>query len=90
MAPAPEVRPYAMAVAPMRAVAGMLPPSREAAQERGGESSQGRMPTQGDVYLDGIRMGRWIADHLARAAERPQGGSTGFDGRMSPSLGGIL
>jgi hypothetical protein len=46
--------------------------------------------TQGDVYLDGARMGRWMADTLARAASRPMGGMTGFDGRMGPAWPGSL
>ena len=47
-------------------------------------------PTQGDVFLDGTRMGRWVARDLARAASRPQGGSTFFDPRMGPSWPGTL
>lgn len=63
--------------------------SREDSVATGGET-QGRAMAQGDIYLDGARMGRWIADRLARDAERPQRGGTGFDGRMSPSWGGTL
>jgi hypothetical protein len=53
--------------------------------------SQGNAgPTQGDVYLDGVRMGRWMASTLAREASRPQGGTTHFDPRMGPSWPGTL
>ena len=52
----------------------------------GGESG----PSRGDVYLDGTRMGRWIADRMAREAGRPQGGSTGFDARMGPAWNGTM
>jgi hypothetical protein len=45
---------------------------------------------QGDIYLDGARMGRWIVERLAREAERPRSGGTSFDGRMSPAWGGTL
>lgn len=37
----------------------------------------------GDLFLDGIHLGRWVVDQLNRAAERPQTGTTGFDPRMS-------
>ncbi len=47
-------------------------------------------PSRGDVYLDGARMGRWIADRMAREAGRPQGGSTGFDARMGPAWNGTM
>jgi hypothetical protein len=40
-------------------------------------------PMQGDVYLDGTRLGRWMVDHLAREAGRPPAGTTNFDPRLS-------
>jgi hypothetical protein len=45
-------------------------------------SSQARGPVSGDVYLDGAKLGRWIADRLAREIARPQSGMTGFDPRL--------
>jgi hypothetical protein len=45
-------------------------------------SSQARGPVTGDVYLDGSKLGRWIADRLAREIARPQSGMTGFDPRL--------
>ncbi len=47
-------------------------------------------PVQGDVYLDGARVGRWMSDRLAREADRPQGGVTSFDPRLGPAWPGSL
>lgn len=47
-------------------------------------------PIGGDVFLDGTRVGTWLADHLAREAGRPQSGATGFDPRLSPAWPGTL
>jgi hypothetical protein len=40
---------------------------------------------QGTIYLDGVRLGRWIIDHLARHASRPVAGIAGIDPRISAS-----
>ena len=45
-------------------------------------------PAGGDVFLDGMLMGRWIARHLAREAGLPSSGPTGFDPRRSPERPG--
>lgn len=42
----------------------------------------------GDVFLDGVRVGRWLSDKLARAANAPPSGSTAFDPRMGPTWPG--
>jgi hypothetical protein len=47
-------------------------------------------PTQGDVFLDGTRVGRWMSDRLARDVDRPQSGVTGFDPRLGPAWPGSL
>ncbi len=47
-------------------------------------------PTGGDVFLDGARVGTWLADHLAREAGRPQMGGTGIDPRLTPAWPGTL
>ena len=44
--------------------------------------------SHGEIILDSARLGRWISDHLARAANRPQSGATGFDSRISPNYAG--
>ncbi len=40
-------------------------------------------PQGGNVYLDGERLGHWVASHLAREANRPSFGPTGFDPTLS-------
>lgn len=49
-----------------------------------------RAAMQGDVYLDGARVGRWMERHLSRAASRPQTGIAGFDPVLSPRWPGSL
>ena len=44
--------------------------------------------SHGEIILDSARLGRWISDYLARAANRPQSGATGFDSRVSPNYAG--
>jgi hypothetical protein len=44
---------------------------------------QGTAAIQGDVYLDGTLMGKWVARTLAREAGRPPAGGPGFDARRS-------
>jgi hypothetical protein len=44
--------------------------------------------SQGDIYVDGLRLGRWVTDRLAKAAERPRAAMTGFDPRMTPTWPG--
>ncbi len=80
VAPGVVAAPGAAAVAPPMASAA---PSAATARERAG-------PMQGDVFLDGARMGRWMADVLAREASRPQSGSTQFDPRMGVAWPGTL
>jgi hypothetical protein len=43
---------------------------------------------QGDVYVDGSRLGRWMTDRLVKAAELPRAATTGFDPRMTPTWPG--
>jgi hypothetical protein len=43
---------------------------------------------QGDVYVDGSRLGRWMTDRLVTAAELPRAATTGFDPRMTPTWPG--
>ena len=40
---------------------------------------------KGDVYIDGRKVGEIVSGHQAKAASRPTGGTSGFDGRMAPS-----
>jgi hypothetical protein len=45
-------------------------------------------PSQGDVFLDGALVGRWMSRHLSREAGRASAGPTGFDQRRNPLLPG--
>jgi hypothetical protein len=45
-------------------------------------------PTGGQLVIDGIVLGRWIGERLARAATRPPAGGTAFDPRISPAWPG--
>jgi hypothetical protein len=45
-------------------------------------------PSQGDVYVDGSRLGRWMTDRLVRAADLPRSAATGFDPRMTATWPG--
>ena len=50
--------------------------------------SSGAVASEGDVYLDGQLMGRWISKYLAREAGRAPTGPTGFDARRGRLLPG--
>jgi hypothetical protein len=41
-------------------------------------------PIQGDVYLDGTLVGRWIERSISRLADRVASSATGFDPRRTP------
>ena len=45
-------------------------------------------PASGDVFLDGERLGHWIANHLARPTNRPGFGNSNFDPSLSLSWPG--
>jgi len=47
------------------------------------DADNGATTVRGDVFLDGLHLGRWIVDRLTATAERPRSGTTGFDPRMS-------
>ncbi len=72
---APPVPPVASRPAPSYA-----PP---ASSSRAKESSM-----RGDVFLDGVRVGRWMSEQMARDAGRPNTGPTGFDPRRSAAWPG--
>lgn len=77
-----------MQSAPAKSIAAPMPPPPPAvppaalppAAPQSPSSSTG--PTGGDVFLDGTRLGHWIATNLARSAGRPPSGTTGFDPRL--------
>ncbi len=82
--------PLAPAERPDRSLApsGPVPAGGEAASVQ--RLSQDAAPTHGDVFLDGVRVGHWMSDALARAAGGPARGSTAYDPRMGPRWPGAL
>jgi hypothetical protein len=71
------------AAAPVKTPAASLPPgARSAIGPRGADVAE--------MVVDGTRLDRWLADHLAREAGRPQAGGTGFDPRLTPAWPGTL
>lgn len=76
IAPSGTSWPYQQDAGPTLASA--IPPSRES------QSS----PLQGEIYVDGLRLGRWMTDRLAKSAELPRAAMTGFDPRLTPTWPG--
>ncbi len=52
-------------------------------------SDRRQEPFRGDVYLDGMLVGRWMSKFLRREAERADSGPTGFDAKRSRLLPGV-
>lgn len=67
--------------------AGAMAAPRPAMPEAGPATAT---PGGGDVFLDGMRVGRWMARELARQAGGPSNGATGFDPRVSAVWPGTL
>ena len=63
-------------------VNGTLTPAEALNDSRQERNGAGQM--QGDVYLDGTLLGRWISRSLSREAARPPAGGAAFDPRRSP------
>ncbi len=51
-------------------------------------SSASASPTEGDVFLDGALLGRWMSKHLTQQIGRASAGPTGFDPRRGRLLPG--
>jgi hypothetical protein len=83
--PAVPVQP-APAPAALRILTGGLAPALPSAVP----PPDGEAPRSsgGDVFLDGVRVGRWMADRMERDAGRPPVGPTFFDPRQSPAWPG--
>ncbi len=66
-------------------------PRMTAAQPSAAPQGQPRQsePFKGDVYLDGMLVGRWMSKYLRREAERADSGPTGFDAKRSRLLPGV-
>ncbi len=74
-------------VAPPPVTVGHTPAG--AAGTGGGDARPGdTIPVHGDVFLDGVLVGRWMCRFLARQAGRDPAGPTGFDPRRNPVLPG--
>ena len=56
--------------------------------ERGDNAQSGAQRIQGDVFLDGVQVGRWMSRLLSKEAGRASSGPTGFDNRRNPLLPG--
>jgi len=91
--PAAPVAPVAADVPQPRLAAQNTPAPGGAVAPEGAEpaESQGSGPAgpaQGDVFLDGMLVGRWMSRHLSREAGRASAGPTGFDSRRNALLPG--
>ena len=82
MSPAPAGAALAPPASP--AVAGQAPSYAPPAASA--QAKEGLM--RGDVFLDGVRVGRWMSEQMARDAGRPNTGPTGFDPRRSAAWPG--
>ncbi len=89
-APSAEAAPVER-VAPAAAGDGPAGPLPGSDQGRGGPATGSHGgPTEGDVFLDGDRVGRWMARHLARELGGPAASGTAFDPRVGPAWPGAL
>jgi hypothetical protein len=81
-----SVSPSAM---PARAARGRVtaPGARDRSPEQAGVHETG--PNEGDVFLDGMLVGRWMSRFLNREAGRASAGPTGFDARRGRLLPGV-
>jgi hypothetical protein len=86
-----EDSPGAEAMGQMPMAPPTAPPSRPAAPMSVSRPAPG--PNEGDVFLDGQLVGRWMSRFLNREAGRASSGPTGFDARRGqlmpgPTVGG--
>jgi hypothetical protein len=69
------------------AAGGGAPGAKERDTEQAGARDAG--PQQGDVFLDGMLVGRWMSRFLNREVSRASAGPTGFDPRRGQLLPGV-
>ena len=100
--PTPIQPEHGVPFAPNRSAAPSMVPSRSVSPNRfdapanqpitpdplSPAQSSSKTTPHGEIILDGARLGRWMSDRLARAADRPSSGMTGFDPRISPNHAG--
>jgi hypothetical protein len=77
------------ATMPLRrpAAGGGAPSAKERDTEQAGAREAG--PQEGDVFLDGMLVGRWMSRFLNREVSRASAGPTGFDPRRGRLLPGV-
>jgi hypothetical protein len=63
----------------------MAPPDLSTTRDSDHEQNNLR---QGDLYLDGPILGRWLTQQLDHELIRPRAGILAVDPRITPSLGG--
>jgi len=79
--------PIADRTAPIRPTPRLpVEPTSPAAQHAGNAPAE--QSEVAEIHMDGHVLGRFVTDHLARAATRPPAGGTGFDPRLSPAWPG--
>jgi len=87
VAPVAADVPQARVAAPDRSAPGGVA-APEGAEAAGGQGGGPAGPMQGDVFLDGALVGRWMSRQLSREAGRASAGPTGFDSRRNALLPG--
>lgn len=73
-----ESAPYA----PVQPPKPEAPPSERGSRQQTGGQAENAI-AGGIITLDGIALGRWIADYLTKKVSRPSAGFSGFDVRMN-------
>ena len=63
-------------------------PDVDAAVDAANDAQGGAQHIQGDVFFDGVQVGRWISRFLSKEAGRASSGPTGFDSRRNALLPG--
>lgn len=84
---APAVTALAYGAAPDRNAVTSGSPAELAPPQQAEAAAAG--PREGDVFLDGMLVGRWMSRFLNREAERASAGPTGFDARRGRLLPGV-
>jgi hypothetical protein len=64
----------------------MVPRSLKAGPRE--DKEKGSRAGEGDLYLEGAAMGRWLTQYLGQEFARPRSGIMGVDPRITPSWGG--
>jgi hypothetical protein len=85
--------PPAAPVAPIPTAPRAQPPERTlptSASDQQTDAAPAPTPIGGDVILDGMRVGRWLARELGRQADMPQTSTTFFDPRAGATWPGTL